>query len=78
MALRRITLRDCVIVPTLDLDLADGFTVLTGETGAGKTTTALSIMRLVPDPRGIVAGQSRHAAFGVPRHATRCQRRPGA
>lgn len=37
MALRRITLRDFVIVQTLDLDLADGFTVLTGETGAGKS-----------------------------------------
>jgi peptide/nickel transport system ATP-binding protein len=27
---------------------------LVGETGAGKTTTALSILRLVPDPPGIV------------------------
>lgn len=37
MALRRITLRDFVIVRTLDLELASGFTVLTGETGAGKS-----------------------------------------
>ncbi|MDF1484276.1 DNA repair protein RecN [Ramlibacter sp. H39-3-26] len=37
MALRRIALRDFVIVQTLDLDLAAGFTVLTGETGAGKS-----------------------------------------
>jgi DNA repair protein RecN (Recombination protein N) len=37
MALRRITLRDFVIVETLELDLAPGFTVLTGETGAGKS-----------------------------------------
>ena len=27
---------------------------LVGETGAGKTTTALSIMRLIPDPPGII------------------------
>ena len=37
MALRRITLRDFVIVQTLELALATGFTVLTGETGAGKS-----------------------------------------
>jgi len=30
-------LRDFVIVRELDLDLADGFGVLTGETGAGKS-----------------------------------------
>jgi len=37
MALRRIALRDFVIVRALELDLAKGFTVLTGETGAGKS-----------------------------------------
>lgn len=37
MALRRIVLRDFVIVQELELDLAPGFTVLTGETGAGKS-----------------------------------------
>ncbi|MBS0467474.1 MAG: DNA repair protein RecN [Proteobacteria bacterium] len=37
MALRRIALRDFVIVQELDLDLQAGFTVLTGETGAGKS-----------------------------------------
>ena len=37
MALRRITLRDFVIVRSLDIDLSAGFTVLTGETGAGKS-----------------------------------------
>ena len=37
MSLKRIVLRDFVIVRELDLDLADGFTVLTGETGAGKS-----------------------------------------
>lgn len=37
MALRRIALRDFVIVPALDLEVSEGFTVLTGETGAGKS-----------------------------------------
>ncbi len=37
MALRRITLRDFVIVRELELDLTVGFSVLTGETGAGKS-----------------------------------------
>jgi DNA repair protein RecN (Recombination protein N) len=35
--LRRIVLRDFVIVRELELDLRTGFTVLTGETGAGKS-----------------------------------------
>ena len=37
MALKRIVLRDFVIVSELELDLASGFSVLTGETGAGKS-----------------------------------------
>ncbi len=37
MALKRIVLRDFVIVQLLDLELANGFTALTGETGAGKS-----------------------------------------
>ena len=37
MTLRRIALRDFVIVRELDLDLSAGFSVLTGETGAGKS-----------------------------------------
>lgn len=37
MALRRIALQDFVIVQALDLDVHSGFTVLTGETGAGKS-----------------------------------------
>jgi DNA repair protein RecN (Recombination protein N) len=37
MSLKRIALRDFVIVRELDLELSDGFGVLTGETGAGKS-----------------------------------------
>jgi DNA repair protein RecN (Recombination protein N) len=35
--LRRLSLRDVAIVAALEVDLAQGFTVLTGETGAGKS-----------------------------------------
>jgi len=37
MSLRHIVLRDFVIVRELDLNLSSGFSVLTGETGAGKS-----------------------------------------
>jgi DNA repair protein RecN (Recombination protein N) len=37
MSLKSIFLRDFVIVRELELELANGFTVLTGETGAGKS-----------------------------------------
>lgn len=37
MSLLRIALKDFVIVKQLELDLTPGFTVLTGETGAGKS-----------------------------------------
>jgi DNA repair protein RecN (Recombination protein N) len=35
--LRRLVLKDFVIVPALELDFSAGFAVLTGETGAGKS-----------------------------------------
>ena len=46
-------------VTDLEIELAEGETLgLVGETGAGKTTTALGIMRLVPNPPGkIVSGE---------------------
>ena len=37
MSLLRIALRDFVIVRELALDLSNGFSVLSGETGAGKS-----------------------------------------
>ncbi len=41
-------------VNDLSLSLASGKTLgLVGETGAGKTTTALAVLRLVPDPPGV-------------------------
>ena len=41
----------------IDLAIGKGETLgLVGETGAGKTTTALSILRLIPDPPGKIVG----------------------
>ncbi len=37
MSLQRISLRDFVIVRQLELEFGAGFTVLSGETGAGKS-----------------------------------------
>ncbi len=43
----------------MDLKVEQGKTLgLVGETGAGKTTTALSILRLVPSPPGKIVGGS--------------------
>ncbi|MGL5714972.1 MAG: ABC transporter ATP-binding protein [Paraclostridium sp.] len=41
----------------IDLNIEHGESLgLVGETGAGKSTTALSIMQLVPDPPGLIVG----------------------
>jgi len=41
----------------LDLQIEKGKTLgLVGETGAGKTTAGLSVLRLVPDPPGVIVG----------------------
>ena len=46
-------------VNDVNLELAEGKTLgLVGETGAGKTTTALAILRLIPDPPGKVVSGS--------------------
>ncbi len=43
----------------ISFDIAKGETLgLVGETGAGKTTVALGMMRLVPDPPGVIDGGS--------------------
>ena len=71
MSLKRIVLRDFVIVNELDLDLVSGFTVLTGETGAGKSIL-IDALQLVTGGRADVGvireGSSRtdvSAEFGA-------------
>ncbi len=49
--LRRLALRDFVIVPSLEVDMASGFSVLTGETGAGKSIL-IDALQLVLGSRG--------------------------
>lgn len=51
MALRHLSLRDFVIVAELDLELGPGFSVLTGETGAGKSIL-VDALQLVLGGRG--------------------------
>ena len=60
MPLKRIVLRDFVIVSELELDLASGFTVLTGETGAGKSIL-IDALQLVTGARAD-AGSIREGA----------------
>ena len=74
MALRRIVLRDFVIVSELELDLESGFTVLTGETGAGKSIL-IDALQLVTGARadtGVIReGAARtdvSAEFDAPTH----------
>ena len=60
--LRSLYIRDFVIVDELDIDLESGFTVLTGETGAGKSILldALSLaMGERADPSQIREGKNR-------------------
>lgn len=52
--LRRLTLRDFVIVPALELEFHAGFSVLTGETGAGKSIL-VDALQLALGSRGDVA-----------------------
>ncbi len=64
MSLKRISLRDFVIVRELELDLSGGFTVLTGETGAGKS--------ILIDALQLVLG-ARAESSAIREGATRCE-----
>lgn len=64
MGLRRLVLRDFVIVPELEMDVSTGFTVLTGETGAGKS--------ILIDALQLVLG-GRADALAVRESASRCE-----
>src|SRR5574343_1759234 len=58
--LRRLTLRDFVIVTNLEVDLSGGFIALTGETGAGKSIL-IDALQLALGSRG-AAGVVREGA----------------
>ena len=64
MALRRLYIKDFVIVAELDVACHDGFTVLTGETGAGKS--------ILIDALQLVLGQRADSDVLRP-SATRCE-----
>jgi DNA repair protein RecN (Recombination protein N) len=59
--LKRIALQDFVIVHALDLDIGAGFSVLTGETGAGKSIL-IDALQLALGGRGGDAGLVREGA----------------
>jgi DNA repair protein RecN (Recombination protein N) len=67
----RLSLRDLGVIQSAELELAEGFTVITGETGAGKTmvVTALGLLRGNRADPGLVrhgADQARiEASIGV-------------
>src|SRR5690349_24763126 len=69
---QQLTLRDLGVIDSAELELSEGFTVITGETGAGKTmvVTALGLLRGDRADLGLVrrgASQARvEASIGVP------------
>jgi DNA repair protein RecN (Recombination protein N) len=76
MALKRIVLKDFVIVSELELELESGFSVLTGETGAGKSIL-IDALQLVTGARadsGVIReGASRTEVFAEFDHAPELQ-----
>lgn len=65
--LRRITIRDFVIVDESQLEFDSGFTVLTGETGAGKSilVDALSLVLGERAEAGVVRAGAKQAEIGA-------------
>ena len=66
--LKSLNIRNYAIIEELNLDFSDGFTVFTGETGAGKSIIvgALSyLMRGKADPSVIRSGADKAVIEGV-------------
>jgi DNA repair protein RecN (Recombination protein N) len=72
--LKRLTLRDFVIVPQLELEWSAGFSVLTGETGAGKSILLDALQLAAGRPRRRrrgARGRGARRAGGRVRHPAR-------
>ena len=66
--LRRLALRDFVIVTSLEVELGEGFSVLTGETGAGKSIVVDALQLLAGGRAGaelVRAGAERAEVSGT-------------
>ena len=73
--LARLSIRDIVLIDQLDLDFSRGLTILTGETGAGKS--------ILLDALSLALGRARRrrrscARAGVRARSRRCSIRPPA
>ena len=66
--LKFLSIRDFVIVESLELDFSSGFTALTGETGAGKSIH-IDALSLALGERGD-AGMVRSGCAAVPGQAS--------
>ena len=73
--LARLSIRDIVLIDRLDLDFASGLSVLTGETGAGKSIL-LDAFALALGARGDVALVRNGAEQGQVTAAFELPRRP--
>src|SRR2546428_545307 len=77
--LTRLSIRDIVLIDRLDIDLASGLSVLTGETGAGKSILldafALALGALEDDARAVARAWSdwRAARAAVDQHRARVE-----
>jgi DNA repair protein RecN (Recombination protein N) len=56
--LNHLQIRNFAIIPTLDLDIREGFTAITGETGAGKS--------ILVDALGLLLGERSDAGWVRP------------
>ena len=65
--LRALSLRDFVIVESLELELPVGFTALTGETGAGKSIL-VDALGTVLDTTESLAAERKRPGVGRGRH----------
>ena len=65
--LQTLSIRDFVIVDKLDIEFSQGFTVLTGETGAGKSilVDALSLALGARGEGGVVRSGSERAEISA-------------